>query len=602
MGTKSGIRGLGFGVVGRFCALLWLGFCLAVSAAPELPSGGKVLFPARPGDVPTLSGLAPDRMKVVRVEKQAWTNAWEITVPGAAANSWDYQLHGQVSQGVEKGDVVHLRFFARNLGSMTGSARLGVVVELAGHPMEKIADTPATVGTEWECIDLPMVIPANLAPDGWMFNIRLGYAEQKVQVAGLQLVSYGRDIPVATLPRVRASYAGREPGAPWRVAALERIERLRKGDLTVSVRDAADKPVAGVEVHAVLQRHEFGFGTCVSPFLLASGPNADRYRKTIKELFNCAVIENDLKWQQISRNGYGTGDALVGWLRENGLDVRGHCLIWPGVQRLPRSAVDLLDKPEPLRALVEKHMRDTVGHYRGQLNDWDVVNEAYVNHAVMDTLGEGVMVDWFRFAHEADPACRLYINDYAILASGDMLETDHQNHYFRTIKRLKEQGAVIHGVGMQGHFGSNITSPPNLLKILDRFAGLGLRIKVTELDMQMSDEALRADYFRDFFIALFSHESVDAILQWGFWEGSHWIPSSALYARDWTVRPHGKVFEDLMKREWKTDVTGKTDAAGRLVIRGFKGTYNVTADLSGKSHSATVAIGNGGGQVTLHPR
>jgi hypothetical protein len=155
---------------------------------------------------------------------------------------------------------------------------------------------------------------------------------------------------------------------------------------------------------------------------------------------------------------------------------------------------------------------------------------------------------------------------------------------------------------MQGHFGSNITSPPNLLKILDRFAGLGLRIKVTELDMQMSDEALRADYFRDFFIALFSHESVDAILQWGFWEGSHWIPSSALYARDWTVRPHGKVFEDLMKREWKTDVTGKTDAAGRLVIRGFKGTYNVTADLSGKSHSATVAIGNGGGQVTLHPR
>lgn len=487
-----------------------------------------------------------------------------------------------MEQPVQAGEVVHVRFWARNVQSMTGSARLAAVVEQAKVPHAKLMDLPVTVGSDWQCVDLPFVANRSYPAGEWQFSIRVGYAAQVLQIAGVEIRNYGKSLDIQSLPRMRLSYDGREADAPWRKAALDRIEKIRKEDLSIQVIDSTGQPIADATVHAVLSKNAFGFGTCVSMKLLDNDADAERYRQTLKELFNCVVIENELKWPSLVKHGYARTDRLIGWLRENDLAIRGHVLLWPSARYLPKQAVDLKDRQDELRQLIARHITETVSRYRGQLIDWDVINEPFAHHDAMAWLGNAAMVEWFRLAHAADPEAKLYINDYEILASGDMLNTTHQNHYFNTIQYLLAQGAPVHGIGMQGHFGSNITSPGNLLKILDRFASLGLRIKVTEMDLAISDEELRADYYRDFLITLYSHPSVDAVMQWGFWEGSHWIPASAIIAKDWTYRPHGKMFLELMKG-WKTDVTLRTDAAGRCEFRGFLGEYEIKVVAGGKT-------------------
>jgi hypothetical protein len=95
------------------------------------------------------------------------------------------------------------------------------------------------------------------------------------------------------------------------------------------------------------------------------------------------------------------------------------------------------------------------------------------------------------------------------------------------------------------------------------------------MDIQIADPTLQADYYRDFLTVLLSHPAVDAIMQWGFWEGSHWIPSSAIIDRRWNFRPHGQVYRDLVHGQWRTDTRMRTNEQGRCSFRGFAGDYQI---------------------------
>jgi len=150
---------------------------------------------------------------------------------------------------------------------------------------------------------------------------------------------------------------------------------------------------------------------------------------------------------------------------------------------------------------------------------------------------------------------------------------------------------------MQGHFGSVLTSPGNLLDILDKFATFGKTIKVTELDMVINDDQLRADYMRDVMTVLFSHPSIEGVVMWGFWADRHWKPEAALYGSDWQLRSHGQAWLDLVKDKWWTDESLLTGDDGCARIRGFKGLYKVTVETD--RGVWTVQINNGDAEDTV---
>ena len=214
----------------------------------------------------------------------------------------------------------------------------------------------------------------------------------------------------------------------------------------------------------------------------------------LTELFNVATLENSLKWVPLEGQ-WGpsyTLDAAKGgiaWLREHGLDVRGHVLIWPGWRNLPRSLRPHENDPAYLRAAVDKHIRDVASAVKGTVIHWDVMNEPFDNHDLIDILGDDAMVDWFKAARAVDPAPKLFINDYAILSGGGG-DTPHRAHYEKTIQYLVDHKAPLDGIGMQGHFGDALTAPEDLLAILDRFARFGKPIWITEYDVVIKDEEL----------------------------------------------------------------------------------------------------------------
>ena len=514
---------------------------------------------------------------------QPFATAWKVKTKVQPANPWKVQLVTRSIAPVKRGDTLWARFFLRCTASRqeSGEGRLTLVFETADERHEKSIDLTVGAGKEWKEFAFPFVCRHDLPADGAQIALRAGFRPQTIEIGGVQILNYGTSRSISELPRSRADYPGRETDAPWRAAAAKRIERIRKGDYRVRLTDPQGTPLAGVPVKFALRRHGFGFGSAVdSSVLLRDEADGECYRDIIDRHFSRVVYENELKWHTWERHGEAEHTRSLRsfeWFAERGIAMRGHVLVWPSWQYLPASARTLRDDPAALRRHTDRHIREMVGRTRGRFADWDVINEPFAHNDLMKILGDQVMIEWFKAAREADPLVKLFLNDYAGLAN-EGLDTPHKDHFEKTTRYLIENGAPIDGIGLQCHFGWSITPPEAALKELDRWGALGLEVQITEFDIETTDEELQADYTRDLLTLAFSHPSVTAIMIWGFWEGRHWKPDAALWRRDWSIKPNGKVWVDLTTHEWHTAGDAVTDENGWFSFRGFHGVYQVDAD------------------------
>jgi GH35 family endo-1,4-beta-xylanase len=572
-------------------------------------TGGTSLLPANPLTTVGFNGGQYATRQIVNVSGMPFAQALQINTHTLPANVWDVQLRWNNTAAITQGNTLFATFWLRNADATKPEANVDIVFEMNGDPWTKSVSHVATVGTAWTRIDLPFAAAAAYATSGAAFALRFGYLPQTVQIGGITLTNYGAAVPVNSLPPTQLSYPGHEGAADWRAAAENRIDQIRKAPLTINVKDAAGNSIEGATVEVVLRRHEFGFGSAIAanPVLNDNTVNGTRYRAIVKSLYSRVVIENALKWPnwQSSRQ---TGINLVNWLVNNGLEVRGHNLVWPNWQFLPGSLKTNYDNRVAtdgaaaaanwLRQTVIDHIADEASTMAGKLIEWDVINEPYTNHQLMDILGNSAMIDWFGQAKQSDPNAGMFINDYGILSARGA-DLPHQNHYFNTIQYLLAGGAPLEGIGMQGHFGSGLTAIQRMLAILDRFAAFGLPIAATEFDVNVADEQIQADYLRDFMTTLFSHASVNGILMWGFWQNAHYQPQAALYRSDWTVKPNGQAWLDLVHDNWKTETTGTTLADGHYTTRGFRGLYDIKASYGGQTKTVTATLDADGAAVDV---
>ena len=151
------------------------------------------------------------------------------------------------------------------------------------------------------------------------------------------------------------------------------------------------------------------------------------------------------------------------------------------------------------------------------------------------------------------------------------------------------------------HFGlTSLTPPEELLEVYDDFAEIAPRLQLSEFDVEAGDdEELQADYYRDVMLASFSHPNFDAIVQWGFWENAHWKPHAALWRKDWTLKPAGEVFVDLVTKQWWTDELVKSGVSGEAAVRGFLGDYEFSVSRGGEKIVEEVSLGAKGEQVLI---
>lgn len=547
-----------------------------------------------------------DRVKATyaAVQGQPFKEAVRAEVREQSQNVWDVQIQAKNTTLIEQGDVLLATFSFRTeaIAEESGEGKTEFVFELARDPWPKSVTYGTQAAGEWKKVYVPFVAAQTYKPGEAQANFRLGYSRQTVQFGGVSLENFGKTLALADLPKTQITYPGMEAGAEWRAAAKERIEKLRKAELTVAVQDAQGKPVPGAKVKALLTRHAFGFGTCAPAAYLVE-PGNDQYKKLLRELFNTVTLENDLKWVPLAGE-WGSSFTIerankaIDWLHSAGISVRGHVLVWPGWENLPKSLRRFEKEPEKLRAEVDKHIREVAGAVKGKVAHWDVVNEPFTNHDLLDILGYDVMVDWFKLARSVDPAAKLFINDYAILSGGGGW-TAHREHYRKMIKLLVDKGAPVDGIGVQGHFGTSLTGPADLLKILDRYADFKKPIHATEYDIVIDDEELAGRYTRDFYTALFSHPAVQGVVMWGFWDGSHWKDNAPMYRRDFSLKPGGKAYRDLVLGEWRTNASGQTDDAGAFTTRGFLGEYSIEVNAAGATKKVKATLEKDGTRIVV---
>ena len=514
----------------------------------------------------------------------SFDGAWRLrTPPNPKTHSWDFRLYADGTAPVMQGDTMLATFWMRAISVTRGQGLAGFVVERSSNPWTKSAQWIATGGNDWRKVEIPFQMAGSYTAGQYSIQFQVTFDEQVIEIGGFSLTDYGPNVSWRDLHLESYPYRGRKPDAAWRTAAAERMEKYRKSDIVVVVRDDEGHPVAGAPVHVKMKRHAFRFGTAVAASLI-NDPAQREYRNKVVELFNTVVVENALKWPQWDSDRSNALNALA-WLRGNGIDrIRGHNIVWPGWRHMPDWVEGLNDDPEALRRGVREHVTDVVSATRGQLIDWDVINEPYTNHDIQNILGEDEMAEWFRLAREADPEVTLYLNDYSIINNGGY-DLPHQDGYIRIANLLDSLGAPLDGLGIQGHFNNRLTDPERVFDVLDRFAALNKTLLITEFDVDTPDEQLQADYTRDFLTAVFSHPAIKGFYMWGFWAGRHWRPDSAMYHEDWTPKLNALVWNDLVFHQWWTDVEGTTDANGIFRTHGFLGDYDIDVTRDGSTET-----------------
>ena len=466
-----------------------------------------------------------------------------------------------------------------------------------------IGTNRSTRGSVWGLLGASSFIRLNLStsttPAKPRLTSALAVVARPLKSPALKSCTTAAIYPWPDLPQTRLIYTGRAPDASWRQTAEGRIRQHRQGDFTLQIIDSAGQPVVDAPVEVTMQCHAFLFGSALQMWRLTSETAENQtYRAMVKELFNAASNENALKWPpwdgDWGQTHFSREKTLAGfaWLKAHDFHRRGHVLVWPGWRNLPQSINDMADQADAATAippLVIDHIDEIIQATKGLVEEWDVINEPYTNHDLMDLSGDHVMVEWFQAARRNLPAAPLYLNDFSILSNNGQ-DVAHQNHYEQTIQYLLDQGAPITGLGMQGHFGDQVTDPEKLLALLDRFGRFGLDIKITEFDINTTDQTLLNDYTRDFMTLVFSHPAVTGLQWWGFWEQAHWRPNAALYNADWSPRPHAQIYKDLVFDQWWTRQQGRTSAEGQFSGRGFYGSYQVEVRLDDQVFTAPFTL------------
>ncbi len=540
---------------------------------------------------------------VVDVAGPGFSRAVRIDVHEPGEN-WDVELGARLGRAVTRGEVAVLRFHARAIrgAGETGEVYFTAYAQKASPGWDKSMQESLAVGPDWQAFTLPFAWGAAYAASQASFVFGVGGVSQAIEIGGIEAIGFGPGVTLDMLPPAQFTYAGRAADDPWRAEAAARIEAVRKGDLVIEVVDDGREGLEDVEVRVEQRRHAFPFGSALVASRLTAGPAPDgqpddnaAYRHVVERLFNAGSLENDTKWPPWAGEwgpSFNQAQTLAAldWMRDRGLRTRGHVLVWPGWSNLPQSLQQLRGTPDAATLIPRRvldHIDDLTTRTAPYMDEWDVINEPYTNHDLMDQFGNGIMVDWFARAREHLPHAGLVLNDYDIL-SRQGAQRAHQDHFEATARFLIEAGAPITGLGMQGHFGASPTSMATVKRLLDRYAAMGLSIRITEFDMNTADEALQADYTRDFLTMVFSHPAVTGFQMWGFWEGAHWLPRGALYRRDWSEKPNGETFRRLVHEVWRTDAAGRTDGDGRFAARAFYGHYQVTVTWRGRTRVLAV--------------
>lgn len=281
----------------------------------------------------------------------------------------------------------------------------------------------------------------------------------------------------------------------------------------------------------------------------------------IKREFNSVTAENDMKPVSVHPKegvwNWGAADSIANFCRQNGIKLRGHCLVWHS-QFSDWMFTDKKGKEvkkEVFYQRLREHIHTVVNRYKDIVYAWDVVNEAmndnnmmrfrpgqepspYRQSRLFKLCGDEFIAKAFEYAHEADPNALLFYNDY------NAADPKKCERIYTMVKKMQDAGVPITGIGMQGHYNIYGPSEKDVDAALTKYSQLVKHIHITELDIRTNEEmggqlqfsrgqavaqpayiaALQEDQYARVFRVLRKHKDViDNVTFWNLSDRDSWL-------------------------------------------------------------------------------
>ncbi len=376
----------------------------------------------------------------------------------------------------------------------------------------------------------------------------------------------------------------------------------RKVTKKIRFTDTNKLPLAGQDIGIHQKNHAFLFGCGAFdfiPYVMGGGEPWQQITDSWLEIFNYATLP--FYWGGYeTEEGKPNKDTLMKtaqYLVSKDVRVKGHPLCWH------TACADWLmkyDNATIMKKQLERIDREVTG-FKGVIDMWDVINEVVImpifdkyDNAITRICKEkgrvGLIKEVFTRAHENNPDAVLLLNDFNTSINYEIL-----------IDGCLNAGVPISAIGIQSHQHQGYWGKEKLMEVLDRFSSFGLPIHFTENtlisgeimpphivdlnDWQVEEwpttaegEERQAKEIEEMYRILFSHPLVEAITTWDFKDGA-WLKAPSGYLReDNSRKPSYDMLKNLVRNEWWTDTTVKTDENGWAEVEAFKGKYLIETE------------------------
>ena len=382
--------------------------------------------------------------------------------------------------------------------------------------------------------------------------------------------------------------------------------RHRKATVQVRILKEDGRPATGQQVQIDQVSHQFLFGCGAFDAVALMKTQDEKKRVFLQErmekwlrLFNYGTLP--FYWGRYEpvegQTAFAETMAAAKWLREKGVQVKGHPLCWHTV-----CATWLMQYAnEEIMQKQLARIRREVNAYKGVIDLWDVINEVVImpvfdkyDNAVTRICKEKgrirLVKEVFAAAKESNPDAVLLINDFNTSESYEIL-----------LEGLLEAGVPISAIGIQSHQHQGYWGLEKLNDVLSRFSRFGLPIHFTENTLVSGDimpayivdlndwqvdswpstlegEERQAREMTEMYSTLFAHPLVEAITTWDFNDGC-WLKAPSGFVReDNSEKPAYHALKKLIHQAWETHETLVTDGDGQLSFTGFKGNYSLTVN------------------------
>ena len=402
------------------------------------------------------------------------------------------------------------------------------------------------------------------------------------------------------------------------------IEKYRKGDIKITVKDKNGKKLNGVKVKISQISHEFKFGANL--FMLDEMETAEKnsiYKDSFKKIFNIATLpfywnsiepeKGNLRYEKNSPKYYRRPaiDLCMEYCEENGIEPREHALAYDQFfpEWLYNATVD------EIKVAYEIRCKEIAERYAHKIPTIEVTNETFWQNGKTAFYDEPDFIEWcFKTAEKYFPNNKLIINEAIYDALCDVCRANSK--YYSCIELNMLKGARIDGIGIQFHMffdrneeiekSDSLYDPINLYKRLDLYSNLTNNLQITEITIPAysnndEDEKIQAKILEYLYTLWFSHPKMTQIIYWNLVDGYAYVANptperirksqgdmslgenkyyGGLLRFDMTHKPAYFTLDNLINNKFHTEVELFSDDNGKIEFKGFYGNYQMQIETN----------------------